>query len=64
MLYLIVANNTRDTQFERAPGDWVDGYGQLVLGTLYADDYEDAIYKGARKYNIITDNVDAYELVD
>ncbi len=62
MVYLIVADRTRDSQFERSTGVWCDGDGQLVLGTVYADTYQEALEEGSKKYDVDFDFIDAYEL--
>lgn len=61
MVYMLVATDTRDVQFYTGQ-DWRDGFGQLILGFVHADDYFEDLKKGAEKYEIGEEYIDAYAL--
>lgn len=61
-LYLAVATETRGTEYNTGNDEWVKSSGWIVLGTVYASDYDGALQEISRLYNIVEDNVDAYTL--
>lgn len=62
MVYLIVATETRNGEYDNGK-KWVNAHDyQIVLGSVKAKDYEDALEAGACEFGIAINNIDAYEL--
>lgn len=71
--YLIAATMTRDIQIFTGreqdydcEGDnekyWRDCYGEVILGSVLAKDFFEALEKGSKEFNISKDSIRAYQI--